>query len=440
MASHAPLPCPRGVDPDASPPSPRLWAWTPENLPGTPGTPAPEAGGGTRVVSEAVAGSSRRIFILGVGNLGRLYASALASLPDRPPITLVVHRRALLEQWLAHPAIQITRSGVTDHATSFDIEWWTEERPATGLAREVSGGSKIRNLIIATKAPDALVQADRVRRYLDSHSTVAFVQNGMSRLWPPDGLAYSSKRYPPGQHPNWVACITMHGVYSTGPFASVHASPADVSVGHVLPNPETREDAGYLVQQIVTAPHLAARAVARPMLWVLQLEKLVVNSVINPLTAILRCRNGQLFANPGGNVERVVELLLEEASCVLQALARHDAAIEILSDEQPSAAATDVYASQTAMVERVSYARLREMLFRVGEKVKDNISSMLQDVRAGKPTEISEFNGWIVDTAKSLGNLDVTNHETIIRLVQDGATLGEEDLGKYFPLAKAPSP
>ncbi|CCF42569.1 ketoisovalerate reductase, partial [Colletotrichum higginsianum] len=68
-------------------------------------------------------------------------------------------------------------------------------------------------------------------------------------------------------------------------------------------------------------------------------------------------------------------------------------------------------------MDRFSQSRLKEMLYDVGFKVRDNTSSMLQDVRAGKQTEINEFNGWLVETAGYLDdNLDITHHQILVDL------------------------
>lgn len=366
----------------------------------------------------------QRIHILGVGNLGRLFATSLARVPNPPPITLIVHRKTLLEQWAANPGVEISRpGGTTDRVTDFDIEWWTEEKPDQGPVSEVCDGNKLSNLIVATKAPDALPQVDRLRGYLNAESTVAFVQNGMSKLWPPHGVDYCEKRYPSSDHPNFVLCVTTHGVTSLGTFKSLHASPADVAMGPVLLNDHRPDQAECLMSRIMAASHLNARKVSRSSLWVLQLEKLVVNSVINPLTAILRCKNGVLFANPNGPIMQVMDKLIKEASRVFQALIHEQSTQELLA----GADIADLH-------DRFSPPRLRAMLHSVGEKVKDNRSSMLQDVTAGKQTEIWEFNGWLVDTAGCLpGGLDVTSHKTIMELVEKGVVVKEEELGRYFP-------
>lgn len=415
------------LDDQKSPP--KLFAWTPSNL---------SSDGNHQ--SQNIQDLDRRVYILGIGNMGRLYANYLAKCTNPPPITLVVHRKELLSQWEQSDGIEFTRSGILEKNKNFSIEWWTENPPEHGPVREVVDGSKIRNLIISTKASAALPEADRLRSYLDDQSTVAFAQNGMSKLWPPHGPAYASARYPNGTAPNFLALITTHGVTSVAPFKSIHASNADVAAGPVLLSRQWPQEADYLLNMVAQAPYLEGRRVPRADLWVLQLEKLIVNSVINPLTGILRCQNGVLFAEPGGVIERVMDRLLDEASSVLQALVNHSSSSEIIasaSTEDSSVVAPNGADSTAALrrdlTERFAQPRLREMLHRVGEKVKENTSSMLQDVRAGKQTEIRDFNGWLVDTATFLdAGLDVSTHEGLVELVESGAVLSAEELGRRF--------
>ncbi|PHH68467.1 hypothetical protein CDD83_6085 [Cordyceps sp. RAO-2017] len=70
-----------------------------------------------------------------------------------------------------------------------------------------------------------------------------------------------------------------------------------------------------------------------------------------------------------------------------------------------------------------------------GARVAANSSSMLQDVRAGRPTEVRDFNGWLVDTAAFLdpaGRLDTSAHQAIVRLVEAGEPLTEADLARHL--------
>ncbi|KAI0435194.1 ketoisovalerate reductase [Xylaria sp. FL1042] len=446
----------RIIEDDTSPP--KLYAWRPENLPSRSETGSQSTQGlktGTdsrRDDHDDDDDENRRIYILGVGNIGRLYAMCLSKLVDAPPITLVVHRKELLAHWVADPGIELTRHGRVHRNAGFDIEWWTDVAPppppqscgAAARAPEVAAGGHIGNLIVATKASDAVPQVDRVRRYLGRTSTVAFAQNGMCKLWPPVGDAYVRARFRQGASPDWIACVTTHGVTSQGPFKSTHASPANALVGPVMAGGAGagagggtgEQKMGYLMRLIAEAPDLDARAVSRKELWVAQLEKLVVNAVINPLTAVLRCKNGELFSARDDGISVVIDKLLSEASEILRALVLDSRSDEILLSGSISegAASEDSTAkslgnTREELLERFCFARLRTMVLDVGAKVGANTSSMLQDVRAGKQTEIDDFNGWLVETARLLDKgLHLSTHAKLITLVKDKAALTRFEL------------
>ncbi|KAK2681695.1 Ketopantoate reductase, C-terminal domain [Fusarium oxysporum f. sp. vasinfectum] len=395
-------------------PTPTLFAWNLSNLASYDGSDPS--------TSSASGDSDQRIYVL-----GRLTG---------PPITLVVHRKELLEQWIESDGIEILRQDKLEKNKDFDIEWWTENEPDFGPVREVADGEKLKNLIVLTKASAALPQVDRVRGYLDRNSTVLFAQNGMSKLWPPHGSLYVSHRYHSNHEPNFLACVTTHGVTSQGTFNSFHASQADVVVGAVLPNSISLGKTAYLVKQLLEAPYLEARSVSRGELWILQLEKLVVNAVINPLTAILGCKNGALFTESDGVLARVIDQLLSEASQVLQLLVAHESSAEIIGLQEgrlPDEPETTIDLSLKSLHERFSHPQLKDMIYRVGHKVGENTSSMLQDVRAGRSTEIRDFNGWLVEMAAFLDpGLEVTGHGTLVELVEAGRTLDVDQLGSCF--------
>lgn len=394
--------------------APKPYAWTVDNL-AYPHKSKPAPLGGHL-------NPKRRIYILGLGNLGRLYATCIAQLSDPPPITLVVHRRSLLEHWTGDPGIEITRHGVPERLSNFDVEWWTDQEPSVGPVREVADGDRISHLLVATKAVDAVPQVDRLRRYLDGSSNVLFVQNGMNKLWPPYGATYTTHRWPGSNHPNFLHGVTMHGVFSEGPFRSVHAAPADVVIGPVHTNQTNSDGAAYLTKLVTTAPHLAGRAASRSELWLLQLEKLVINMIINPLTAVLRVKNGELFGDLEGDMDQVMDKLLHQTSQVLQALVRHSSNQDIFQTGQ---------LSQQDMAQRLSFSNLRQLLYRVGEKVKYNKSSMFQDVEAGKRTEIRDLNGWLVETAKLLDqDMEVGCHQILMDLVEQGVKLDKAALAR----------
>ncbi|XDG01319.1 hypothetical protein ABKA04_000934 [Annulohypoxylon sp. FPYF3050] len=441
---------------------PRLYAWTLANLKnvsenGSKGDvrkwedPNPDTDTDTGPDRE-----KRRIYILGIGNIGRFYAACLSRSARRPPITLVVHRRELLEFWRDRPGIQILGKGWTgEWDRRFDIEWWTDVKPDFGPVKEPGGSpiedsgegsgrsEGIRSLIVATKAGDAMPQVDRLRRYLGRQTEVMFAQNGMCKLWPPFGEIYAKHRWgSAGRGPRWRACVTTHGVTALGSFRSLLASPASVAVGTVGVGVGKGKDTKYLIKQMIQAPGLAAEWVGTKDLWVAQLEKLVVNSIINPLTVVLGCKNGEIFDQKGDRVGDVIYGLLDEASRTLRALVQHASTKAILlsgKDVSRIKRSDEVRLKEirTYLIKRFSFWRLQPMLYDVGEKVAGNTSSMLQDVKAGKKTEIEDFNGWLVETGK---NLDVENgmlvHEKLIALVESVVerkkTLSRDKLIRHF--------
>ena len=105
----------------------------------------------------------------------------------------------------------------------------------------------------------------------------------------------------------------------------------------------------------------------RAVLW----EKMVINAAINPLTALLNARNGALLDHPESRA--LLHRLATEAAAVARA--------EGYGDDDNAAAAVE----------------------RACEATRDNISSMLQDIRNKKETEIEAISGEIMRRAARRG-------------------------------------
>ena len=98
-----------------------------------------------------------------------------------------------------------------------------------------------------------------------------------------------------------------------------------------------------------------------------QREKLAINAVINPLTGQLRCRNGELVTNPE----------------YLQQLIQLAAEVQSLYDHMG-------WTLATPLVERAQ---------QVAEATAQNRSSTLQDILAGRPTELAYICGYLLNIA-----------------------------------------
>lgn len=100
-------------------------------------------------------------------------------------------------------------------------------------------------------------------------------------------------------------------------------------------------------------------------------SKLLVNCVINPLTAIHQCKNGELLKTKW---QALIQSLVEEAVTVAHSM-------------------------QIALDKVIAYKEI----IRVAEETQHNESSMLQDVRHNRRSEINYLTGYIVDRAKKAG-------------------------------------
>ncbi|MGP4072552.1 2-dehydropantoate 2-reductase [Piscibacillus sp. B03] len=89
-------------------------------------------------------------------------------------------------------------------------------------------------------------------------------------------------------------------------------------------------------------------------------EKLVVNSVINPITALIEVKNGEILSNPS----------LKKIACKLS--------------------------NEAAQFFGFNQDTCWNQVQRVAQNTKNNFSSMLVDIQAKRPTEIDYINGYII--------------------------------------------
>ena len=101
-------------------------------------------------------------------------------------------------------------------------------------------------------------------------------------------------------------------------------------------------------------------------------QKLLTNTTICPLGALLHVPNGQILQK--SSINQIFDAILEEGLAV---------ATRNLPDED--------------------FSKTHDFIIRVIEKTKDNKCSMLQDIERGRKTEIDFMNGFIVQESRRLG-------------------------------------
>ncbi len=120
------------------------------------------------------------IHILGLGNMGKYVAYAImrqrqqAAAARIPPATLLFHRPGLLADW--------TRAGLSIRYTAMTSQGPVEGPRVEGLSIDLLDSAvttRIRYLIVATKAHATAAALAPLRYRLDGESHILFLQNGM---------------------------------------------------------------------------------------------------------------------------------------------------------------------------------------------------------------------------------------------------------------------
>lgn len=163
----------------------------------------------------------------------------------------------------------------------------------------------------------------------------------------------------------------------------------------------------YLLHRLSAAPILSASVVRTAELLQVQLEKLAINAVINPLTVIFDCLNGELFNRLP--IRALIRGLLAEISSVL------------LSIIPPS---TTALVESPATEARFSTKGLAKTVEDAVLKTAQNISSMRQDVLAGRITEIHYINGYIVKRGTER-RIDCRLNRALLQMVQEKHVIPE---------------
>ena len=194
---------------------------------------------------------------------------------------------------------------------------------------------------------------------LGPETLIIFMQNGVAHL---------EVKVPPQQGiPAYGT--TTEGANLVGPGQVKHAGKGLTQFGFLEEVDSHARHQLALITELFNGSGLKARMVDDILsrLW----TKLMVNTGINGLTATLGCTNGELLTLPGvaGRMERLV------------------------AEAMKIAKRCGIYVPEDSL------AITRE----VCEKTSANISSMLQDVRAKRRTEIDAINGAVAATGRRLG-------------------------------------
>lgn len=242
-----------------------------------------------------------------------------------------------------------------------------EQAFAVKASNQAADFAPIKLAFVLVKAWQTEQVAERLINHLDEDGLVVTLQNGLGNK-ESLGLRLGLPRVLQGVTTTGAALLSPGLVRAGGEGkVSLEAHPRAADVQSVL------QAAGFAVEQV---------ADVQAFLW----GKLVINTAINPLTALLNIPNGALLEKQ--SIRTLMQALAQETAQVAQALGIN------LPFADPAAAAEDV-----------------------AQKTAENISSMLQDVRRGAPTEIDAICGAVVRQGAASGVATPYNL-TMLNLIQ----------------------
>jgi 2-dehydropantoate 2-reductase len=283
----------------------------------------------------------------------------------------------------------------------------------------------IHNLIVSVKASISVSALQGVKNRLGPDSTILFLQNGLGQIDEVNEEVFSD----PETRPSYLSGVISHGVHSHDNMDAVHAGFGTIAIGVPPSKPSSKghtqipsasldtmsPSSRYLLRTMCRSPVLAAVPNSPTELFQAQLEKLAANAIINPLTSLMDARNGALNYNFA--VTRATRLLLGEISLVIRSLPELSSLPNVNTRFAPD--------------------RLETLIVGIANRTRNNISSMLADMRKGNMTEIDYINGYIVKRGEELGITCYMNY-LITQLVKGKQRLISHEKQDELPAAGPP--
>ena len=336
-----------------------------------------------------------RVHILGLGSIGTFAAHALAEIPNRPRITLLLHRPSLLESYVKNGRKislkendgRVSNSDGYSFETLHDGRYWypiSSEQTQTWHAptESLSLTDIVENLVVCVKTTQTVNALRPLKERLTAESTILFLQNGSGMIEEVNEHLFTD----PETRPNYITGVISHGVSMDAPFDIMHTGVASTSVGPVPRSSDGDHDStttetakgGYLLDTLISSPRLNATSYAFTDVFQIQLEKLALNAFSNPISALNDSAVNFLFSK----LDLRREILTETSRVVL--------ALPELKGVQ-------------GVSERFSVDRLEATTGDILTKNAESTCSMVWDLRAGRETEVKFINGYWSRRGRDVG-------------------------------------
>ncbi|KAJ5158033.1 Ketopantoate reductase ApbA/PanE [Penicillium coprophilum] len=340
-----------------------------------------------------------RVHIIGLGSIGTFAAHAVSEIPNGPSVTLLLHRRSLLETYCQNGNQIRFESTDGKHLVSrgYDLEtiyndqWHLTTPPSPDSP---VGRDEIQHLIVCTKATQTVSALRPLVPRLNRASNILFLQNGSGVIEEVNKHLFPD----PSSRPNYLIGVISHGVTLNSPFNITHTGVSATSIGPVPSYPSANVDipdsqSSYLRQTLPDSPILSLTSYSYTDILQIQLEKLAVNAFCNPICALNDAQNKFLFSVP----ETRRAILTEISEVVLS-----------LGELQ----------GVPGLKERFSVDRLEQTVHAIIEKTANTTCSMVWDLRSRRETEISFINGSWSQMGRAVGVATPVNDELVEKILK----------------------
>ncbi|ODQ80172.1 hypothetical protein BABINDRAFT_129462 [Babjeviella inositovora NRRL Y-12698] len=349
---------------------------------------------------------SAPVYHLGAGAIGCLVAHSLASLvPKAPPVTLLLRTQEQLNNLLSNQnRVIVTKD-------------YHQARPTSAVqvqGLDAARGVALRDietLVVTTKVHQTAEALKPYLKCLTPASDVIFIQNGMGLA---DELAVL---WDARARPRLYQGVISHGAVRSSDydFHIHHMGNGSLTISAIPDSMEgfrynqhnTTSDKPRLVEMLQNGRGLEKTnelnvTYTTPYeLMLLQMEKLVANACINPLTALYDCYNGELLQV--AQVSGMFSEIIRECVRVLYKEYR-------FLEQDPAASV------------RLGHERLLSFVVDICQKTAKNSSSMRQDLVHLRESEIDYINGYVVRLARK-HNVHVPHNAMMVRMVRGRLSL-----------------
>jgi 2-dehydropantoate 2-reductase len=309
-----------------------------------------------------------KIVIVGPGAMGCLFAGLLS------------RQKGKNEVWLLDKRIERARK-IKDSGVI--VEGLTALKHNVNITTDADSIGLCELVMISTKAYDTESAVSSIKPLLSDETNILSLQNGIGNLQMISDMFGQDRT---------VCGITSHGATVVSDGRVRHAGKGDTIIGK--PSGRIFRDLRNL-SNVFNEAGISTKVSKdiNSVLW----SKLVINTGINPLSAICRLPNGALLKYDG--VKELMKQAVIEATKVAK-----KSKIKLIYDDP------------LAKVESVC------------RSTSENISSMLQDILNRKRTEIDFINGAISRYAKSAGIKTPVN-DMIVHIIKTIESSYKEQAG-----------